>query len=465
MASKSRIPATVVLLLAGIALGWTIAALTGSTSTAPDAADSEDAAPEIAPADMDVRVTADVARRGDLPRVLVAAGVVRAAPGSRHVIGTRAGGRVVEALAAPGQQVHAGEVLLRFDPAPLLAALAQARATLAAAAGALSEFEQTGRERTQVELAAAVERTAAQLVLAEAESARRESLHADGLASDKALAESRQAAVQARADAQLARRAEEAFRTSGAEFQHATLLAEHEAARAAAAEAERMLAEAQVTAPCDGQVVEFLARPGASFDPGAPLGELLSAEGRLLVFGVTADAARRLPPDAPAWWTDGLGRTHRGRLSHVAGTVDPVTGLVDAIVVPEEPDATPDGMPVDPQLPLPPGLAVRGELQLDLLRDALLVPERAVLRDRERQVVVIADGDHARIEPVTLAGRHGGQAAIEGNVRAGDLVLIDGGYNLPDGAHLGEVLREARGEGQAAADGGDSAGPGRAGPP
>ena len=35
-----------------------------------------------------------------------------------------------------------------------------------------------------------------------------------------------------------------------------------------------------------------------------------------------------------------------------------------------------------------------------------------------------------------VLGRHGGLAAIEGEVSAGERVLVDNAFNLPDGAHL-----------------------------
>jgi RND family efflux transporter MFP subunit len=350
---------------------------------------------------------------------------VRAAPAAERTLATRAGGRVLATHVTDGQTVRAGDALLSLDPAPLRGAVAQSRAALAQAVDALAEYDRTGRTRQQLELDAAVQRATSQQALLDAQVARLESLHGEGLSSDRALAESKQAASQARADKELAAAAVASFHDVSAELQHSTLLAARDGAQAAADEAERQLAEAEPTAPADGQVISFRARAGQLLQPGEAFGELLASEGRLVAFAVTAAAARELRPGARATWLDAQGHPAAGALQSVGGDVDAATGMVLALVAP---DAAADADR--------PGLAVRGELELLRLHDAVLVPDAAVLRAHDAQVVVLAVGDRARTVPVTVAGRHGGLVAVQGDVHAGDRVLIDGGYNLPDGARI-----------------------------
>ena len=71
-----------------------------------------------------------------------------------------------------------------------------------------------------------------------------------------------------------------------------------------------------------------------------------------------------------------------------------------------------------------------------VLHDVVLVPESAVVRTHDAQVVVLADAGHARVVPVSVQGRHGGLAAVAGEVREGQRVIVSGGYNLPDGAGI-----------------------------
>ena len=428
MVKASSFVGGVLLAAAGVGIGWSVRALAFPSAPTSDAksGDNEDAAPEIAPEDMLVRVTTAAVERGDLPLVVLASGVVRAAPGAERSLSSRASGRVLETFVTRGQLVKQGEILLRFETAPLDASLAQARAALAQADNQLAEFERSGRDRQTVELQAAAKRAASARALADGQLARLVPLHADGLVSDKALAEAEQAAQQARTDQELAERAASAFQSSGSDLQHATLIAARASVESNVREAERVLAEAEVHAVADGQITEFTAQPGEKLEAGAAIGKLLASDGRIVAFSVAASAARRLAIGASATWEDVERIRRSGKLIRVAGEIDPSSGLVEALVAPD-PDVP----------PTPPGFCVRGELELQRLVDVVLVPERAVLRAHDAQVVVVATADgKAKVESVKLLGRHAGLAAIEGEVRAGDRVIVEGGYNLPDGAHI-----------------------------
>src|SRR5262245_46374838 len=114
----------------GAAAGWVLREWTSP----PPVESEEESSGEVPPQDMTVGVVTGVARSGDLPITVSAAGVVRAAPGAATTLSTRAGGRIVGTSVKPGDLVRKGDPILRFDSAPLEAALAQARAFAAAAA-------------------------------------------------------------------------------------------------------------------------------------------------------------------------------------------------------------------------------------------------------------------------------------------------------------------------------------------
>ena len=421
MSKRPRKPGAGLLLLAiGVGIGWAAHAL-----LPPSAADEDETPEEVAQQELQVSVTTAPVTRGDLAVVVRAAGVVRAAPAADHVLSSRAGGRVLETLAVPGQVVAAGDVLLRLDPLPLQAALAQARATFVEADAALMQFDRSGRDRQAFELQSAAQRSASEVTLLQAQLERVKALAADGLSSDKALAEAAQAVTQAQADQVLAERAARDFSETSAALQRDGLVAQRSGAEAGMQEAERILVEAELHAPCAGQLVEFLARPGQKLEPGDRVGRLLAPEGRLIAFGVAAGETAGLQPGARATWEDAQGTHGAGTLQRLGGVVDAATGLIEAVVAP---DAASAGEP--------PGLAVSGELQLRVLHDAVLVPEAAVLRAHDAQVVVLADAGHARVVPVAVQARHGGLAAVSGEVHDGQRVIVSGGYNLPDGAGI-----------------------------
>lgn len=428
MTRKKTIIGGFLLAVAGIAIGWSVRALAfpaaeeGEESRGGD----EEAAPAIAPQDMSVRVMTAPVTQGELAIVELAPGIVKAAPAAERSLSSRAGGRVREVFATGGQHVKQGELLLRFETEPLEAALAQARAQLAQSENQLAEFERIGRDRQSIELQSELKRAVSALELGEAQLARLTPLHDEGLVSDRAFAEARQVTEQARSSRQLAERATTAFQTNGSQLQQATLAAAVDAAQANLHEAERILAETELRAPADGQLTAFAARRGERLEAGAAIGKLLVSQQRVISFTLTAKVAAELAPGARATWRDASGVQRSGTLTSLAAEIEPESGTLEALVAP------------DPEVPeSPPGLSVLGELELRRLNGVVLVPERAIVRAHDTQVVVLATpASTARIVPVKVLGRHDGLAAIEGDVHAGERVIIDGGYNLPDGAHV-----------------------------
>ena len=87
-----------------------------------------------------------------------------------------------------------------------------------------------------------------------------------------------------------------------------------------------------------------------------------------------------------------------------------------------------------------PGLTVRGELELRRLENVLLVPADAIVRSNDEPTVVLDTAEHsAKIVRVKVLGRRDELVAVDGAIQAGDRVITDGGYNLPEGAHVEEA--------------------------
>lgn len=435
---SGTVVAGILVALASLAIGWSLRAFFFPSAAAEGTDDDEQPAPAVAPEQMSVRVTTARVTQGELPVVVVAAGVVLPAPDAERALSSRAGGRVEAVFVTEGETVEPGHVLLRFESGPLDTALAQARAVESQADSQLVEFERTGRTRQGAELTAAAARAKSALDLAQMQLARLEGLQGDGLVSDKALAEARQGVEQARADESLAQVAAGNYESTNAELQHQSLVAARTAAEAALHDAERIRAEAEVRAPAGGRVVQMLARAGEKIDAGATLGKLLVTDARVVRFSVATGAARELEAGARASWSDASGTTHAGHVVRSAGQIDDASGLIDVFVAPDA------GAPA-----LTPGLTVRGELEVRRLTNALLVPDAAVVRAADELTVVLATADdRARSVHVKVLGRHGGLAAVEGELRAGDRVITAGAYNLPDGARIVEAGAQPTSDGK-----------------
>lgn len=416
-------------LAAGLAGGW---ALRGSLATGGEPSGGE-VSPALEPASMAVAVTTEEVRRGDFPVLVAALGRVKAAPTASIALTSRAGGRVVEVPVVPGQQVKKDDVVVRFDKTPADAALAQARAELARAEAALDAFDRGGRDTERRRLEVDVERTRTAAELASAQLERLRPLQRDGLVAARTVEEARLELAQRELERDAAAQALAAYRDSGAELERRRLAAELAAARARVADAEAVRAEVEVIAPASGTVTELSVRPGESVDPQRALARLLVADGRRVQFDVSPVDASRLSVGARARWHGMGGAARSGAIDAIGATVDELTGLVKVFVRPdgEEP-------------PAEPGRAVRGDLEAGRLTGALLVPERAIIRADDQQAVVIVDEDDlAHVVTVAVRARHEGVAAVEGGLNAGDRVVVDGAFNLPEGAHVVPVPHDS----------------------
>lgn len=435
MSKPGSIVGGALLLAAGVLAGWLARSLTAPPS-AESAGEDEEAAPHVEPGDMDVEVVTAKAERGNLPLTIPAIGVVRADESAILTLSSRAGGRVTQVNYPVGHDAARGYAIVRFDDAPAKLAVEQAKAALAAAANQLDEFDRTGRERQESELESAARQAVADAAVADAQAARVAALRKDGLASEKAETEAKQAADHAHRESDVAAKALAAFRTTGADLQHSTLAATRDAAQAALKDAEAVRGECEVFPPVDGRITALFAHVGDHVEPGAPVVSLLVGPARVLAFGVTPAQAASVTQGADVTWTDSAGAPHHAVVRSVGAEVGGGAGLVEVAAVPAGDEA---GTGPPPQ----PGLYVRGEIETSHLDGVVLVPLAAVVRAEDEPIVVtVGEGGIAKHVAVKVLGRHDREAAVEGDVKAGDRVVIAGGYNLPDGAKTHEAAAE-----------------------
>ncbi len=293
-------------------------------------------------------------------------------PVTAPTVAAEVGGRIVGVEAEVGDRVDAGQVLARID--------AEDYRLAAAAAGAeVQRLEALVRAR------------------------RLQVRRLRSLARDKSASQSDLDDAQAELDA---------------------LRAQLVGARVKRQQAERDLRRTRVTSPIAGRVYERRVSVGDYVKQGSPLFSITQVDrlrARLPYPESLGSVLRRgLPvrlesPMAP-------GRTVQARVSDLRPRIRPGNRAIEALVdVPNPGDWEP-------------GASVTGHVRILHREDAVVVPERAVVRRPAGEVVYVIEGERVRQQVVRLGLRLPGRVEIRSGLEPGTRIAADGAGFLTDGA-------------------------------
>lgn len=315
------------------------------------------------------------AERLEVPSEVELFGTVEAE--TTATVSTRIMARVTAVAVAPGDAVAAGQVLLNIDPQAAQGQLAQARGALAQARAAL------------------------------------------------ALAERNHQRFQALADAD----ASSELEVDSARMQYEQALGAVEQAEGAVAAAAAVAADSRVVAPFAGRVVRKMVDAGDLAAPGRPL-LVLESEG-----------ARRLALTVPESVMARAGLTLGDSLP-VRIDARPDLGTLAATVIEMTAGADPasHSFEVKAALPvtgIPSGASGRARVVTDR-RDAVAIPEAAVLRRGGLSLVIVADAEGRTGSRVVTLGEplDGGRVEVLSGLAGGETVLLDLTAVPPAGARL-----------------------------
>jgi RND family efflux transporter MFP subunit len=197
-------------------------------------------------------------------------------------------------------------------------------------------------------------------------------------------------------------------------------------ARADATADAALLSRAAVRSPVAGEVQRIFVQPGERVDVGAPLAEVVDRSSLDLVGAVPAAVIGRL-------------RHGQSALVLAEGSVIGVAGLVHA-VAPALDSASHSGQVIIRVLNpgrLPAGVGATALVRVGLLRDVLVVADSALVVVGDSQTIFVIGGDsvaHARA--VRVVARREGRAAVNGDVKAGDIAVTTGAWGLADGMRV-----------------------------
>ncbi len=216
-----------------------------------------------------------------------------------------------------------------------------------------------------------------------------------------------------------------------------------ESARANLRSAQLELDYTKVSAPVSGISGRALQSQGALVDPNTnsllttiarvdPIWALftLPAPDLARLQGELARAGKQIGDvDAELVLADGSTYPRRGKVNFAGSTVDPATGSVEMRVE----VANPDGVVL-------PGQFVRVLLRGVERRDAIVVPQKAVMQGPQgRFVYVVAPDSTAAVRPLQLGSWIGDQWLVDSGLAAGDRVIVDGILKVRPGSPVHAV--------------------------
>jgi RND family efflux transporter MFP subunit len=323
-----------------------------------------------------VPVTVEAATTGTIASVVSVAGIVTPAPGADLLITAPEAGRIAEMPKAEGDPVRAGDLLVRFD-IPTLAA-------------------DTSAKR------AALKQAQARFETARANAARLAPLVERGVTAQRDLEEARRAQAEAEAD-----------------------IAQAESAVAAAT---ALGARTVVRASFAGVVAKRWHNPGDLVEASAsdPILRVINPHGLQIVAKVPlADLARFTPGRKGRALGPAGGEGDAITVLTRPAQVDPVTSLADVRI----------GFAGTSTLPA--GASIVVEVVSDSRSNAIVIPTVAVLHEEEQAFVMIAGTDNKAHKKAVVTGLDSnGRVEIVSGVTAGELVIIQGQNELPDGAAI-----------------------------
>lgn len=393
---------------------------------------------EEAEAEPVVAVTTAKAKVGDIARTVTATGSVGSK--SQATVSPKVGGPIASMPVLQGKYVHAGDVIATIESRDLRAAASEADAAVREAEAALKEVQAGTNPQGNAERQRALADAEAALRNAETVYARKKMLYDRGGIPKKELDDAQLALETARNEAELARRELQLTRSTLNLTNARQAEARLAQARERAANAHAQLDYATVRSPIDGIVTQQYHYKGDYVASGEKLVDVVDTAQKVVKAQVPDDAATPIETGArtevhPA----SGGETVHGTVELVTHAVDPASRMVEVWI--GQLGASPE---------LRPGEFAKVSIVTEDAENVVLVPPSAVTLESptaETGIVMVVDDTNVAHEVEVKVGVRTADAIqiVEG-VAAGQTVIVEGNYALPDGTKVRPVEASSGGE-------------------
>lgn len=202
-------------------------------------------------------------------------------------------------------------------------------------------------------------------------------------------------------------------------------------ARAAVARAELELERTQIRAPFDGRVAERLIQVGEHSSPGRDIARFVDIDSKEAVAQAPVSIAPFLEVGQMVVLSTSEGDTLRAPIRAIIPVGDAVSRTFEVRI----------DLAGSPWLV---GTAVRAAFPAETPRSQMAAPYDAVILRADGAAVFTVDAENvAHRVPVTTGVREGGFIAIDGELSAGDRVVVSGAETLSEGRPVRELEEEA----------------------
>jgi len=383
-------------------------------------AESEETTPPVTPVPVRAESATLMTLRPSIDRI----GTFTAIPERTASVSPQLAGRIQKVTVVEGDAVHAGDELVRIDPRLAEARLRKAKALVDEKQAVIDRLKH-GPLPQEVEIARqGVHKSKTVMAALRSKVNALAELHDRDELSEVKYREMEFSLKAAEADYAEAKARLELIEAGTRPEMIAEAAAQLATARADLNTAQLYVEFCRITSPIDGVINRLLARQGMSVDLSTNLGTVVDFSSLFVSFRVPGAYLAKVGPGTAidARVVSFSNRLFHGSITRLSGQANLNTGDMDAFasVINE------GGL-------LRPGLACRVRVWLPEVADAVAVPTAAVADRAGTPVITVVRSDKAYEIEVTLGVETRAYTQVTQGLLAGDLVVTEGGYGLPDG--------------------------------
>lgn len=396
---------------------------------------AEEGTEDVSPAEMDVQVITTTIKTGEMPVMIKAVGVFSPLMQSPALVVPQSSGIVSKVEVTEGQMVEAGAIIVSLDAHRADNEIAKAKAALNLTKAEYKKASDGGLDIEQSELDLDAAQAEAALEQAKLDFDRQKSLLTENLISEKTVYDAQKALEEAERRAKAAKDKADIFRNSGKDLELAQLQASVEAAQAELASAVFERETMNILAPQSGRISGLNVNVGSSVDENTILAQVIGKETAVIRLQISPADTENIELNAPVTIRPISSKELlSGKVISIGFELDDETGLI-SIEVKLDPNQ---------QNLIRIGETVFAEITSKLIVQGFIVPNSSiVIEDDKASLFTVDDEQIAHAVPIEILTRTADEAVVSSEVLdAGARVIIDGNYNLPDGAHVVEELQK-----------------------